>query len=149
MAFSIKKWFAVAVSDKPQTVDFILPRMALTVVDPTHEDRLRNSCHSLAAHEIARLSQTGELSPSHNIVMLGLGPSVYHTILVKDGDVVFDSDNQGGETRFDAESGKYVYPQRNSEIKVLAQLGCQDFLARYASKVKPGPALSEPALQSI
>lgn len=113
-------WFTEAVSPKPQTEDYILPRMAMTIVQPDHPAALKNSCHALAAREISRLQQSGELTPEHRIAMVGLSTTVYHTVLTDGEKVVFDSlDRSLSNNKYDPDRNTYFSKEHSTHLRVM------------------------------
>lgn len=129
-------WFTEAVSPKPQTEDYILPRMAMTIVQPDHPAALKNSCHALAAREIARLKSSGELTPDHRIAMVGLSTTVYHTVLTDGEKVVFDSlDRDFSKNKYDPDGNTYFSKEHSTHLRVMKDISVQDFLKDYVAKV--------------
>ncbi|MFA5591944.1 MAG: hypothetical protein WC989_01340 [Micavibrio sp.] len=129
-------WFSEAVAPKPQTPEYILQRMALTIAAPAHKDALRFSCHQLAAKEIIRLHNEDRLTSGHRIVMLGLGPIIYHTILTDGADrVVFDSLGGTDGNRYDPERERYLSGTFAGHIAVKHSLPVDDFFSGYLAKI--------------
>ena len=135
-------WFSEAVSGKPQTEEYILQRMALTLSQPDHDQALRRSCHQLAAREIGRLHDEDKLTSDHQIVMLGLGPTIYHTIITNKDDVVFDSLGTTEGNRYDAEKGRYFSGTFSGHMMVKHTMGVDDFFKNYVAKIIPSQASS-------
>jgi hypothetical protein len=137
MSGMVTEWFNGAVSNKPQTPEFILPRMALTICQPGHESSLKRSCHQLAAREIGRLHDEDKLSPDYKIVMLGFGKTIAHTILTKGDDVVFDSLAPEGHS-YDPKNERYFSATFSGHLAVSHVIGIDDFFERYVGKLTIG-----------
>ncbi|HEU4838832.1 MAG TPA: hypothetical protein VFS88_05410 [Micavibrio sp.] len=128
------EWFNGSVSGKPQTPEYLLPRMALTMCQPGHEYSLKRSCHQLAAREIGRLHDEDRLTSDHKIVMLGFGPTIAHTILTKGDEVVFDSLAPEGHG-YDPKSERYFSATISGHLAVKHVIGVDDFFERYVGKL--------------
>ena len=132
------KWFNGAVSPKPQTPDYLLPRMALTMCQPDHYFALKHSCHQMVASEIGRLHNDDKLTPDHKIVMLGFGPTIAHTILTKGDEVVFDSLAPEGHA-YDPQNDRYFSATISGHLAVKHVLSVDDFFKNYVAKLNIAP----------
>lgn len=125
-------WFSEAVSGKPQTEAYLLPRMALTLAQPDHPEALRYCCHQMAMKELAKLHDEDRLTEDHCVVMFGLGNTIYHTILTKGNEVVYDflADQS---CHYDTSHERYRSSQ--GDMMVKAVIPVDEFFRDYVSKV--------------
>lgn len=137
------EWFNDAVSGRPQTPEYLLPRMALTMCQPGHEYSLKHSCHQLAAREIGRLHDADKLTSDHRIVMLGFGQTIAHTILTRGDDVVFDSLSPQGHS-YDPRGERYFSAGISGHLAVKRVIGVDDFFERYVAKLTIGAKRGSP-----
>jgi len=143
------EWFNGAVSPKPQTPDYLLPRMALTMCQPDHYYSLKRSCHQMAAREIGRLHDADKLTPDHKIVMLGFGPTIAHTILTEGDKVVFDSLAPEGHN-YDPQNERYFSATLSGHLSVKHVISVDEFFDQYVRNLSldtaPSPDERRPSL---
>lgn len=146
MAKKLTGWFQGVVECNPQTVDFILPRMALTFADPKHGSALKGSCHQLATRFIREQDRQRTLKDDDRIIQVGAFGKVFHTIIAgADDSVRFDSFNPKGESGFKPDRKKYVMQDIDGELDVMSDITVADFKKDYVARlVLPPPAATPP-----
>lgn len=137
---------------KAQTLEFILPHMALSFVDPRHKDALKQSCHGQAARALSHGHDMGIVNPDDKIKMFGTDKSglLLHTIITdKDNNVRFDSLKEELGSYYDREQDTYVCDQWDAKVRVIKELSFAEFQRDYVSRVTvsrngsaPGPTAS-------
>lgn len=134
-------WFKDAVECSPQTVPYILPRMALTFADPNHRYALKGSCHQLATRFLRERDDQAQLKDDDRILQLGAHGTVYHTIIAAaDNRVLYDSFRPSGPSGFKPDRGVYVLGDQG-EIGIMSDISVADFKKNYVSRVVlPSPA---------
>lgn len=129
-----KDWFNGAVSKRLQTAGNILPRMALTMVQPDHVDTLLDSCHYKTSRELRRMHDEDRLTSDHSIVLIGLkSGTVCHSIITYKDQVAYDSFNDSDWGNWDAADDMY-YTKQGAMI-VNARISVDDFFKDYVAKV--------------
>lgn len=134
-----------------QTVDFILPRLGVTLAVPHHREVLFKSCHKHAAMQMRAMMEKGEIDAfeSDNIKIRLLGShttgKVYHTIVVDTGkdpeNVIIDS--LGAEDTHNSyydENGDYwikLNPQSDTHFKLdlMKEISVPDFREKYIDPI--------------
>ncbi len=126
---------------RPQSIEGTLAKIALTAVDPTHSERFTRSCHHHAAMAIRKFIKESSIRPDDEIILLGLGDRVYHTIIVRDGKPIVDS-LQSGSTNITYDHVKGAYKGRlnyssnaDEEIYALRRIKFSDFNQNYIGKI--------------
>lgn len=138
-----KDWFNGAVSGKPQTIDYLLPRMALTLTHPLHEKALRYSCHQFVARTIGQLHDEDKLGSDYSIIFFGLGNTIYHSILVNGNSVVADLIGDVEGNFYDPKNEHYRSGTFSGTLPIKQIVPVDDFFADYVSKVSIVPALEK------
>lgn len=134
------EWFNGAVSNKPQTIDYLLPRMALTMAQPRHGGSLRYSCHQSVARAIGDLHDRDKLESDHSIVFFGTQTMVYHSILVKGDEVVCDLIGDVDGNSYDPKNECYHSGTFAGRVPVKRIVPVDEFFADYVSKVSVAPS---------
>jgi len=136
--YVIRNWFNGAVGKDLQTVDNILPRMALTLMQPDHREAFQRSCYYNVVKEIHRLIEAKEITDDHVITILGTEHSCIHGVIIKDGKVVYDSADPKKQNIYDP--GTQIYRYANGcEIKVLKAVNFSDFKREYIERLNVHP----------
>lgn len=78
-----------------QTVDRVFAQIALTAIKPDHADALKYSCHQQTATAIRQGLRSGLVHPTDTVLLLGIGKTVYHSIITHGSDIIFDTDAGG------------------------------------------------------
>jgi hypothetical protein len=137
-----KDWFNGAVGRRLQTVDNILPRMALTLFYPDHIDALQHSCYNNVVKHLRELIRNHKITDDHEIAILGMPSLCVHGVIMKNGGIVYDSDDPQKQNTYDPESQTYLYAS-GCEIKVLKAVRFSDFKTQYIEKIiAPNPVVS-------
>jgi hypothetical protein len=89
----------------------------------------------MAARAIDNLHDADKLTSDDKIVMLGLGPTVYHTILIRGDSILFDSIGIEEGNRFDFKKERYFYASVSGHLEVKAVIPIDDFFTAYVSKL--------------
>lgn len=130
----LHEWFNGAQDagfNKPQRPDYILPRMALTIVDPKHKDALMYSCHQYVAEGIRQ--NLMRMEPDDRIIHFGVGKTVYHTILVRGDEVLLDRAITKEYQGYDPE--REVYRTSRGEEEIIHETSWADFQAQYIENI--------------
>lgn len=138
MAKKLTEWFRDAIEMKAQTIDFILPHMALSFVDPRHKDALKQSCHGQAARALSHGYDQGHVNPDDKIKMFGTDKTglLLHTIITdKDNNVRFDSLHEELGSYYDRAQDTYVCDQWDAKVRVIKELSFAEFQRDYVSRV--------------
>ncbi len=134
-----KEWFRDAVSGKPQTLAYLLPRMALTMAQPHHGDVLRYSCHQQVASAIRYLHDADKLESDHAIVFFGTDSMIYHSVLVKGDTVICDLIGDVPGNVYDPEKECYHSGTFKGSLPVKLNLSVDDFFSNYVAKLNAAP----------
>lgn len=133
------KWFNEAVSGKPQTIDYLLPRMALTMAQPEHEQALVYSCHQSVARAIGFLHDADKLESDHAIIFFGMPSRVYHSVLVKGDTVVCDLIGDVAGNFYDPENECYHSGTFQGRLPIKQKISVDDFFRDYVAKLTIAP----------
>lgn len=129
-----KDWFNDSVSPKPQTVDYLLPRMALTMVQPNHVDVLRRSCHQKTSCELRRMHDEDRITSDHSILFLGSkSGTVYHSVILFKDEIAYDSFDDVEWANWDA--ADEIYHTKQGPMVVNAKVPVDEFFKDYVAKV--------------
>lgn len=124
------------------TRDSVTDMIAGYIRDAETEDVFITSCHGAVAWWIANEEQ---VKPTDDIVLLGPDQGtdsgadrVYHSILMRDGDIIGDTQNAHRKipSSYDAETGEYsskLYESSddNSIYYTVMRMSVEDFKSRY------------------
>ena len=130
----LHEWFNGAQDgqfNKPQRPDYILPRMALTMVDPQHKHALMYCCHQYVAAGIRE--NMDKLEPDDKIIHFGMGDTVFHTILVRGDQVLLDRAITKEYKGYDPEEG--VYRTSRGVEEIVRETTWAEFQEQYLSKI--------------
>lgn len=126
--------------NKPQRPDYILPRMALTMVDPHHKHALMYCCHQYVAAGIRE--NMDKLEPDDKIIHFGMGDTVFHTILVRGDQVLLDRAITKEYKGYDPEEG--VYRTSRGVEEIVRETTWAEFQEQYLSQINlDAPELPE------
>lgn len=81
------------ISSGTQKIERVFEQIGLTSLNPWHPEALRHSCHYKTACVIYQNIESGAVKPDDAVVLVGIGQTVFHSFLVRDGRVLYDSDN--------------------------------------------------------
>lgn len=146
---TLKNWFKGDLGvnfRKLQREDNVLARIALTAMDPDHPDGLRRSCHRYTALMLRHHLPEGNIIDSDEIVLLGMGDTVYHSIITRGNDEILSDDTSpNGEVRIDIAAERYHsdwYEQTNpgqaKDMKIVKRMSIGDFKAKYINNISLG-----------
>ena len=129
-----KDWFNGAVSPKPQTVDYLLPRIALTMVQPDHVDVMRGSCHQKTAQALRAMHDEDRLTSDHSVALLGTRSGmVCHSVILHKGDIAYDSMVNIEWANWDA--ADEIYHTSRGPMIINAKVSIDDFFKDYVEKI--------------
>lgn len=84
-----------------QTPDRVFEQIGLTSINPAHPQSLFNSCHARTARCIHE--HRSEIEDTDTIVLFGYNGVVYHSVLMRGADIIFDC----AEGNYDHDSRTY------------------------------------------
>lgn len=148
---SLKNWFdkaRVAVLDHPQRADYILPRLALTMVCPRHQDAFIKSCHASVA-QFLRLDRAQKHAMSDDRIIM-VGPAgnadeVSHTIVIdRNGKVRHDSLSPKLGYGYDRIEKSYFSQDIDEPLAIIRDISYGDFVRDYVQKITINASASKP-----
>ncbi len=133
------EWFREAVSGKPQTIDYLLPRMALTMTQPHHDRALRYSCHQYVARAIGQLHDEDKLESDYAIIFFGTKSMVYHSILARGDTPVCDLIGDVEGNFYDPKNECYHSGTFAGRVPVKQVVPVDEFFKDYVAKLTGTP----------
>lgn len=141
-----KPWFKGDLGrdfSKRQTVDNILPLIALTATNPHHQEALQGSCHWFTSQVLRQHLPLGNIVDSDEIVLLGSGNTVFHSIITRGNDqILADRASTKRKCTIDLEAGKYCsehYEETNpgiaKDVSILKRITIADFKRDYMDQI--------------
>ena len=137
------------ISSGTQTVRRVLDQIGLTSLTPHHPQALRHSCHHKTASVIYQYIDSGQVRPTDEVVLVGIGKTVFHSFLIRNGKVLYDSDNglyNHESQTYNAENWQNSHFKEN--IAVLARQSVADIrqnMARKMAQNESGPKTRPPS----
>lgn len=143
---TLKNWFKGELGAnfrKLQQKDNVLPRIALTAADPKHPEGFRRSCHRYTAVMLHQHIPLGNIIDSDEIVLLGFGNTVYHSIITRgNNEILSDDTSPNGEVSINIEEERYHsdwYEQTNpgqaKDMKIIKRISIGEFKAQYLNNI--------------
>lgn len=150
--------------NNPQTVDYILPRMGLTLALPGHPDALFSSCHkhaALALREMMECDNINAFESDHiKIRLLGrpmTAEKVFHTIVVDTSQepekVIIDSlGAEDSHHSYYDDNGDYrikTDPRADTHesLELMHEISIPDFREKYIDPIVQGHTPAAPGQQ--
>lgn len=138
MAKTLTDWFEDAVESKGQTIGSVLPRMALTFVQPHHQQAFMGSCHGLLARKLTEMDLAHTLKNDDQIVLFGSATNnhVYHSILTdKNGALIFDSLADVEGHHYEPSEKKYISDKMDGAAVEYQRISIEEFKKTFVSRV--------------
>jgi hypothetical protein len=76
-----------------QRIDTVFDLIALTALKPDHPEAMHLCCHRKTAWVIEK--HADQLLDTDEVVLVGMGDLVCHSFIIRDSEVIYDSDTNG------------------------------------------------------
>lgn len=150
-----KPWFNGELSKeffRRQRQENIIPLIALTASNPDHNEALKKSCHWYTAMMLREHLPKGNIMDTDEIVLLGIGKMVCHSIITRGNDEILSDDTSvNGVCSINIAEDLYYsqwYEQTNpgmaQNLSILSRISVGEFKTNYLDRIITAPSPQAP-----